>query len=96
MGIDDLLGTSFTSEVVPKVIHSLPNGKASGFNRFTYEHIKNEDSKLLESLMNLYRNIMEKEYITRAFKLPIKIPIPKGGKLKMTFDDSRGIKYLSD
>ena len=44
--------------------------------------------------MYLYRNIIEKEYIPRAFKLAVKVPIPKSRKVKMTFDDSRGINLL--
>ena len=44
--------------------------------------------------MYLYRNIIEKEYIPRAFKLAVKVPIPKSRKVKMTFNDSRGINLL--
>ena len=89
LDIDDILDTPINVDEVSKVVQSLPNGKASGFDGITYEHIKNGGSKLLESLVYLYRNIIEKEYIPRVFKLAVKVPIPKGRKVKMTFDDSR-------
>ena len=85
MDIDDILDTPITVEEVSKVVQSLPNGKVSGFDGITYEHIKNGGSKLLESLVYLYGNIIEKEYIPRPLMTPVE---------SIFFQYS--IKYLSD
>ena len=96
LDIDDILDTPHTKQEVSKVLQSLPNCKASGFDGITYEHIKKESCKLLESLVYLYRNMIDKQYIPRAFKLAVKVPIPKGRKVKMTFDNSHGINFLPE
>ena len=94
LDVDDILDAPLTMQEVSKVVQLLPNCETSGFDGITYEHIKHRGSKLIESLLYLYRNIIEKEYIPRAFILAAKVLIPKGRKVKMTFDDSRGNNLL--
>ena len=51
---------------------------------------------MLEYLVQLFNSIIKTEYILSSFKLAVKLPIPKGGKIfACTFDDHRGISLLT-
>ncbi len=92
---DDIFDIPITIYEVETVVNSLPNGKVSGFDNITYEHVKYGGLKLKETLVYLFNRIINEENIPKSFKLAVKIPIPKSNKDDMTFDNSRGISLLT-
>ncbi len=96
---EDTLGHIFTAlltiEEISEVVRSMPLGKAPGFDRITYEHLKYGGDMIIHALLNLYTCIIVREEIPNSFKLAVKIPIPKGNKKGKMFDDHRGISLLS-
>ena len=84
-----------TETETKNILTLLPNNKAPGDDGITYEHVIFSGEVLVKNLVVLYNRIIELEYIPKHFKLGIKIPIPKGGKICASkFDDHRGITLL--
>ena len=91
---DGILYEPVTLEELEDVINKLPNGKAPGHDGVFYKHIKLGQRILY--LVQLFYTVIQSEYIPSAFKLAIKIPVPKSGKaFACTFDDYRGISLLT-
>lgn len=77
------------------IISRPPDGSAPGQDGIFQEQVKIRQCILLEYLVQLYNSIIKSEYIPLPFKLPVKLPIPKGGKsFACIFDNYRGINSL--
>ena len=93
--IDDIFQHPITETEIKNILTLLPNNKAPGDDGITYEHVRFSGEVIVKKLVTLYNKIVELEYIPKNFKLGIKIPIPKGGKICASkFDDHRGITLL--
>lgn len=93
---DGILDRPITSEELQSIVNELPAGKAPGHDGVFYEHVKLGQRILLLYLVQLFNSIINLVYIPSSFKLAVKIPIPKGGKVfAWTFDDHRGISLLT-
>ena len=93
--IDDIFQHPITETEIKNILTSLPNNKAPGHDGTTYEHVRFSGEVLVKKLVVLYNKIVELEYIPKNFKLGIKIPISKAGKICASkFDDHRGITLL--
>jgi len=93
--IDDIFQDPITETEIKNILTLLPNSKAPGDDGITYEHVRFSGEVLVKKLVILYNKIVKLEYIPKKFKLGIKIPVPKGGKICASkFDDHRGITLL--
>ena len=92
--LDDILQEVFTTDEVQKVIKSLKNNKAPGWDDITAECIKYGGSEIVKTVTKLCNLITDKEYIPWQFKIGLLIPIPKGEKNKSYQDNYRGITLL--
>ena len=74
---DGILSSPVSAFEKKKMVESLPNGRAPGFDGICYEHIKFGSETLLSKLELLFNAIIVSQHIPASFKIRIKIPIPK-------------------
>ena len=64
---DDPLDNPFQFDEVVDVCSKLPNGKASGPDQLSYEHVKFGGNLLFEVLTKIFNAVRELEYVTGAW-----------------------------
>ena len=77
---NDPLDNAFTEHEVLAVCSKLPNGKASGPDGLTYEHIKHAGITLSPKLTRIFNAFREFEIVSDSFVLGDIISLFKGGK----------------
>ena len=56
---DNIFNVPLTIQEIHEVIRSLPNGKAPGFDRVTYEHLKYGEETMIRALLKFYNCIID-------------------------------------
>ena len=93
---NDPLDNAFTEHEVLDVCSKLPNGKASGPDGLTYEHIKHAGITLSPKLTRIFNALREFEIVSDSFVLGDIISLFKGGKKnRLNKDHYRGITLLN-
>ena len=93
---DDILDRPFETDEIAAVCSNLPNGKASGLDMLTYEHIKYGGSVLYQILTLLFNAVREKEYIVNNWLVGSITSLFKNGKKdKHDMGNYRGITLLN-
>ena len=77
-----------------EAIKSIKNGKSSGFDDITAEHIKHGGAMLIELLVCVFNSVTVNEEIPPCFKKGVIIPIPKGKKDATQMNNNRGITLI--
>ena len=95
-GNDDPLDNPFQFDEVVDVCSKLPNGKASGPDQLSYEHVKFGGNLLFEVLTKIFNAVRELEYVTGAWSTGNIFSLFKGGKKnRFNKENYRGITLLN-
>ena len=93
---DPFLEEAFDDEEIGRAVKKLNKGKAAGCDSITAEHLQKAGPSLIPLLSNIYRRIVELEYVPSNFRIGTQIPLYKG-KNTCTLDQNnyRGITLLT-
>ena len=80
---------------VTKMLKTMKNGRASGWDQISAEHIKYGGSNLMLCLTWLFNSFVLCDMIPEHCKKGIMVPIPKPGKDCSVKDNNRGITLLT-
>ncbi len=84
----------FSVHEIARICDKLKKGKAAGWDGVYPEHIIFGGPTLRRALTAIFNNIVAGEYVPKAFRKGIVIPIPKGDKDTSNKDNYRGITLL--
>ena len=91
----DLLENKIECETLKSFIKNLKKLKAPGWDKIQNEHIIYGGTPILQMLLHLFNNIVDKEYTPLSWKKGIIIPIFKGqGKSRSNIDHYRPVTLL--
>ena len=91
---ENLLENPITDDELNKIMNTLRNKKAPGWDCVSSEHVKYGGCRLRTCIKYLFQIIVKYEIVPVHFKLGIIVPIPKGTKCQTNQDNYRGITLL--
>ena len=93
---DDFSRHAFTEEEIELALKQLNKGKACGIDGISAEHLCYGGRPMVVFLCMLFNRVRESEYIPKAFRLGVQVPLHKGkGACPLDPDSYRGITLLS-
>ena len=93
--VDGFLEQPFSTYEISKAIGTLHSNKAPGYDEITAEHLKYAGPVMTDILYDLFKAIIDNEYIPDGFRRGVQVPLYKG-KDTCTLDPNnyRGITLL--
>ena len=89
-----LKGGPITYKDIDKIISSLPNNKAAGYDRMSAEHLKNSGLVVKSTVTWLVNGMIKFSSIPKQLKKGLIVSIPKPNKDSVVKDNNRGLTLL--
>src|SRR5437016_5534403 len=88
------LTDKITLQELKNTIKNLPNGKATGPSKISYEHLKHLLDRMMENLLILFNNILTSNIIPDNWRKATIFPIPKPKPFEGNLSNTRPITLL--
>ena len=90
----NMLTDTITLHELKDIIKNLPNGKATGPSKISYEHLKHLPDSMMEHLLILFNNILTSNIIPDNWRKATIFPIPKPKPFQGNLSNTRPITLL--